>query len=106
MNYSTNDLIITFKLFISYRAFLNRFVCYILINKSEGETLTNFFAVVMALEQGRSVRMSRWEAITRMFIQDGVTVCQRGDAAPYEYELSWKEMQANKWQVIQGNPAT
>ena len=67
--------------------------------------MTNFFAVVKALEQGRSVRMSKWEAITRLFIQDGEIVCQRGDAAPYKYELNWKEMQAKKWQVIEANPA-
>jgi hypothetical protein len=36
-----------------------------------------------------------------MFIKDGVTVCQRGTAEPYEYELSWNEMQAKKWRVLE-----
>jgi hypothetical protein len=62
--------------------------------------LNTFFAVVPMLEQGRAVRMSRWEAITRMYINNGVMVCQRGDAEPYEYNPSWSEMQSKKWSVI------
>lgn len=59
-----------------------------------------FFAVVKVLQEGFSVRMSRWEQITRMFIKDGTLMCQRGDAEPYAYELSWKEIQSKKWQVF------
>ena len=62
--------------------------------------MVNFFAVVPALEQGRSVRMSRWEAETKMFVDGGKLVCQRGRARPYEYNPSWDEMHSKKWTII------
>lgn len=60
----------------------------------------NFFEVVFALEQGQSVRMSKWERSTRMYLLGNALVCQRGEQTPYEYQLSWKEMKAKKWSVI------
>jgi hypothetical protein len=62
--------------------------------------MTNFFALVKALEQGSSVRMTRWESTTRMFIKDGEMVCQRGDGPLYDPQLSWREMRAKKWSVV------
>jgi hypothetical protein len=66
--------------------------------------MKTFFEVVEALEQGVSVRMSTWEAITRMYIRDGVMVCQRGEAVPYKYELSWREMQQKAWSLVETSP--
>jgi hypothetical protein len=66
----------------------------------EGISFMKFCAVTKVLEEGFSMRIVTWEPITRLFIKDGTTVCQRGDAAPYAYELSWKEIQSKKWQVV------
>ena len=62
--------------------------------------MNTFASVVSALADGQSVRRSVWEPITSLFIMDGTTVCQRGTAAPYSYDLSWCEIVAKDWQVI------
>jgi hypothetical protein len=69
-----------------------------------------FSNVVTALAAGKSVRRSGWESITRayvvepitsMFVLNDVLVCQRGDGAPYTYDLSWYEIAARDWEIIE-----
>lgn len=67
--------------------------------------MNNFASVVSALAAGQSVRRSVWEPITSMSIMDGTTVCQRGTAAPYSYDLNWCEIVAKDWQVIEATSA-
>lgn len=58
-----------------------------------------FENVIAALQSGKSVRLNRWEKQTRMFVQDGELVCQRGNGTPYRYDLSWHELTA-KCQIV------
>lgn len=62
--------------------------------------MKTFFEVAPVLEQGRAVRMSRWEPTTVMVVDDGKLVCRLGTGAQYDYAPSWREMQAKKWSVI------
>lgn len=62
--------------------------------------MTNFFAVVKDLEEGRSIRFQKWEAITKMFVSNNVLMMQRGEGEPYAYLPSWKEMTTSKWSVL------
>jgi hypothetical protein len=63
--------------------------------------MVQFDKVQTALSAGQSVRLPHWESNTRMYIHNGVMVCQRGDANPYSYDLSWHEIAASNWQVIE-----
>jgi hypothetical protein len=56
-------------------------------------------AIIATLESGKSVRLSNWEKSTRMFVRNGELVCQRGDAKPYRYDLSWHELTA-EFQIV------
>ena len=71
------------------------------MHRAMGErAMANFTTVAAALKLGHSVRRKGWEAITRAFILDGRFVCQRGDAEPHGYDLSWYEIDATDWSVI------
>ena len=62
--------------------------------------MNNFFSLVSDLEQGHSIHFDEWEEQTRMYILDNELVCQRGDQTAYNYDLSWREMQAKKWSLV------
>ncbi len=61
--------------------------------------------ILAALAAGQNVRRSEWEAITRMYVADGVLVCQRGQGKPYAYPLDWSDITANDWHVIEATLA-
>jgi hypothetical protein len=65
------------------------------------KTMASFASVLRALQQGKSVRLPRWESITKMFVAGGILLCQRGDAKSYPYDLSWYEIAATDWQIIE-----
>jgi hypothetical protein len=67
--------------------------------------MAQFEMVVNALADGRSIRLPKWDSTTRVYFKDGVLVCQHGEAQPYPYHLSWLEIAANNWQVIEGAKA-
>lgn len=67
--------------------------------------MMHFERVLAALTAGRSVRRTVWEPLTSMFIRDGAIVCQRGNGQPYSYDLSWYEIVASDWQIIEAKAA-
>jgi len=69
-------------------------------------TLSNFVAVIKPLKQGQRVRKSNWESSTVAFLDGKEFVCQRTSGSkPYSYNLSWHEIAANDWSVIETAPA-
>ena len=67
--------------------------------------MTHFESVIAALTAGRSVRRTVWEPLTSMFIRDDEIVWQRGNGQPYGYDLSWYEIVASDWQIIEAKAA-
>jgi hypothetical protein len=63
--------------------------------------MAQFDKVMTALADNRSVRLSKWESNTNMYVNNGVLVQQRGNGAPYSYDLSWREIAAKDWHVIE-----
>lgn len=62
--------------------------------------MISFATAADALKKGARIRRTVWEAVTTMFVEKGTLVCQRGDAAPYAYDLSWFEIDANDWAIV------
>jgi hypothetical protein len=67
--------------------------------------MAQFEMAVNALADGQSIRLPKWDSTTRVYFNDGVLVCQRGEAQPHPYDLTWHEIAANNWQVIEGATA-
>ena len=63
--------------------------------------MAQFDKVMTALADNRSVRLSKWESNTNMYVNNGVLVQQRGNGAPYSSDLSWREIAAKDWHVIE-----
>ena len=63
--------------------------------------MAQFEMAVNALADGQSIRLPKWDSTTRVYFNDGVLVCQRGEAQPYPYDLNWHEIAANNWQVME-----
>ena len=63
--------------------------------------MAQFEMAVDALADGQSIRLPKWDSTTRVYFNDGVLVCQRGEAQPYPYDLNWREIAANNWQVME-----
>jgi hypothetical protein len=68
--------------------------------------MAQFEMAVNALADGRSVRLPKWDSTTRVYFNDGVLVCQRGETKPFPYDLSWDEIAADNWQVIEAAKAS
>jgi hypothetical protein len=79
--------------------------------------MKNFFDMADALKNGKSVRYSDWDNTTRMFVKADDRIC-KGEAEPLlrlvttshdgalcEANLSWFEMTAEKWQVVEATTA-
>ncbi len=68
--------------------------------------MAKFDKVIPALKAGYAARLPRWDATTRLFVDNGVMVQQCGGSQPHSYDLSWYEIVADNWQVIESAPAT
>jgi hypothetical protein len=54
-----------------------------------------------ALVQGHSVRRETWEPTIRVFLTKGKLMCQYGAAKAWPCALSWDEIVATDWQLIE-----
>jgi hypothetical protein len=63
-----------------------------------------FDKVFPALKAGHAAKLPTWEAATRMYVDKGELVCQRRDGQPYSYDLSWFEIVADNWIIIEAIP--
>ena len=64
--------------------------------------MTQFDGTMKALSAGAKVRrVSTWEAETVMFVQDGALVMSAHGGEPVPYDLSWYELNASDWEVIE-----
>jgi len=62
-------------------------------------------AILHALSQGKSVRRDEWEPYARMFVLNGILMCQFGDAKPWEHAQTWGELSALDWEPVRTTPA-
>jgi hypothetical protein len=56
--------------------------------------------LLLALTQGHSVRRDEWEPIIRMFVLNDTLMCQCGNSKPWNHSLTWGEITASDWQLI------
>ena len=63
--------------------------------------MARFDVVLAALTLGQSVRRGEWEPIVRMFILKDLLMCQSGEGTPWVYFLSWDELTANDWELVE-----
>ncbi|WP_263355416.1 hypothetical protein [Acidicapsa acidisoli] len=64
--------------------------------------MAKFDGVTMALRQGAKVRrVKTWDAETVMFIQGDALVVSAYKGEPSAYDLSWYEIEAGDWEVIE-----
>ena len=63
--------------------------------------MAKFERALSALTHGQCVRLPNWEPDTRMFVYDGMLVCQRGNCKPYIYDLCWEDIVASDWQLVE-----
>jgi hypothetical protein len=54
-----------------------------------------------ALTEGRSVRRDEWEPVVRMFVAGELLMCQCGNQNPWLHSLTWGEIAASDWQLVQ-----
>lgn len=66
--------------------------------------MAQFAAVLPMLIEGESVRRAEWEPIVRMFVLHDHLMCQCGNANPWHHSLTWGEITALDWQLIQAEP--
>jgi hypothetical protein len=62
--------------------------------------MTTVDSALTALAEGKHVRRDVWDETTRMFVENGVLV-QQATGKPYPYDLSWHEINATDWQVVE-----
>lgn len=58
-------------------------------------------ALLSALTEGRSVRRDEWEPVVRMFVDCDMLMCRSGDLDPWLHSLTWGEIIASDWQLVQ-----
>jgi len=63
--------------------------------------MAQFATILPALTQGQSVRRMEWEPFVRMFVLHDHLMCQCGDMNPWHHSLTWGEVTALDWQLIQ-----
>jgi hypothetical protein len=63
--------------------------------------MAQFDAVLPALMQGQSVRRGEWEPVVRIFVVDDILMCQCGDLSPWLHSLTWCEIIASDWQLVE-----
>jgi len=62
--------------------------------------MAEFGAILSALAEGKSVRRSEWEPMIQMFVTDDTLMCQCGNAKPWLYTMTWGEIAASDWQLV------
>jgi len=67
--------------------------------------MAQFDTVLPALTQGRSVRRNEWEPKVRMYVLEDTLMCQCGNMNPWHHSLTWAEITAPDWQIIQAESA-
>jgi len=60
-----------------------------------------FVTILPALIEGQGVQRTEWEPVVRMFVLDGTLMCRCGDANPWHQSLTWGEITASDWQLVQ-----
>lgn len=63
--------------------------------------MSEFATILPALTQGQSVRRTEWEPLVRMFVLRDHLMCQCGNTNPWHHSLTWGEITALDWQLIQ-----
>lgn len=66
--------------------------------------MARFGRVVFALIQGQSVRRDNWLPDVQMFVQGDALMYQDGAMKPWRCALSWDEIAANDWQLLNVAP--
>jgi hypothetical protein len=66
--------------------------------------MIRFEEILSALAAGRSVRRHEWEQNLRLFVLDTTLVCKLGDSRPYRHDLSWDDVKAQDWEIVQDSP--
>jgi len=61
--------------------------------------------VLPALNQGWSVRRGEWEPVVRMFVKSDALMCQSGSSNPWHHSLTWAELIASDWELVQPHAA-
>jgi hypothetical protein len=62
--------------------------------------MARFSRVVFALIQGQSVRRNHWLPDVQMFLQGDALMYQDGTMKPWRCALSWDEIAANDWELL------
>jgi hypothetical protein len=62
--------------------------------------MAGFDTMLPALKAGRAIRRIKWDAGTKMFIDDIGALVQQATGAPYAYSLNGAELTATDWQLI------
>jgi hypothetical protein len=63
--------------------------------------MAQFATILPALTQGQSVRRTEWEPFVRMFVLRDHLMCQCGNTSPWHHSLTWGEITAFDWQLVQ-----
>jgi hypothetical protein len=63
--------------------------------------MLNFADVFHALVEGKKVRLPKWDSTTTLSVLDGELVLQTRKGKPHSYDLSWYEINATDWQVVE-----
>jgi len=58
-----------------------------------------FIEVLSDLQNGQSVRRTRWDGDTKMYLEDKALM-QQASGKPYPYQLSGEELTATDWAII------
>jgi len=63
--------------------------------------MAKFATILPALIEGQSVQRTEWESVVRMFVLDDTLMCQCGNTNPWHHSLTWGEITASDWQLVQ-----
>jgi hypothetical protein len=64
--------------------------------------MAKIHSVLSALTQGRRVRRQNWLRDTHLFLQNDSIMFQAGIARPWRCALTWDEITAPDWHVLEG----
>jgi hypothetical protein len=65
--------------------------------------MAKFHSMLSALTQDRRVRRENWLPDTHLFLQNDSIMFQAGIARPWRCALSWDEITAPDWRVLEGS---
>jgi hypothetical protein len=62
--------------------------------------MSGFAEVFSALQNGKQIRRNKWDATTKMFIDQRGELMQQASGKPYVYQLNGAELTAKDWAII------